>query len=297
MAEPGRKVGPWPGETTPEALEAEYNLRARHPERQAVYDDYAERSAAVRAALEVEPDVPYADHERCVVDLFPVDGAGSMLVFFHGGYWRGLDKSIFSFVAAPFVAAGFAVAMPNYPLAPETPIGGIVGHALRAVRWVGANRDRLGARRDAPIVVAGHSAGGHLAAVCAGEDWSAHGLEPALISACVPISGLFDLEPLRHTNVANEVPMSAEVARQLSPLHRPNARPVPTAVVVGEEETDGFRWQSAAYREHLVQLGMSAELHEEPGFDHFTILEPFADPEHGLHQRVLRLLATDPADA
>jgi arylformamidase len=284
-------VRPWLGESTPEALDAEYNLRTRHPEREAVYAGYTERSELLRSTIPVDLDVSYGPHERSVLDLFPVSGAQAILVFFHGGYWRALDKSIFSFVAAPFVEAGYAVAIPNYPLAPETPIGGIVDQALAAVTWIGKNRDRLGARGDTPITVAGHSAGGHLSAICAATDWTDHDLESNLISGCVPISGLFELEHLRHTNVAAQVHMTADEARRLSPIHRPRAGVVPTLLVVGGDETDGFVWQSRAYQDYLAQTGTTAELCEEPGFNHFTILEPFADPDHALHQRVKRLLA------
>lgn len=286
-----RSVRPWLGESTPEALDAEYNLRTRHPERPEVYDGYGEQSELLRSTVPVELDVPYGPHERSVVDLFPVPGAKAILVFFHGGYWRALDKSMFSFIAAPYVEAGYAVAMPGYPLAPETPIAGIVDQALAAVSWIGHNRERLGAQADAPIVVAGHSAGGHLSAICAATDWTDHGLEPDLISGCVPISGLFDLEPLRHTNVAAQVHMTPDEARRLSPIHRPHARVVPTLLIVGGDETDGFVWQSGAYQDYLAQLGNNAELCVEPGFNHFTILEPFADADHHLHQQTLRLLA------
>lgn len=291
MSVVSRSVRPWPGENTPEALDAEYNLRTRHPERQEVYEAYSHRSELVRSTIPVDLDVSYGPHERSVVDLFPVSGAQAILVFFHGGYWRALDKSIFSFIAAPFVEAGYAVALPNYPLAPETPIAGIVDQALAAVTWIGENRDRLGAQADTPIAVTGHSAGGHLSAICAATNWIDHGLEPNLISACVPISGLFELEPLRHTNVAAQVHMTADEARRLSPIHRSHARAVPTLLIVGGDETDGFVWQSGAYQDHLTQLGTDAELCEEPGFNHFTILEPLADPGHPLHHRVLRLLA------
>lgn len=287
MADP---VLPWPGENTPEALDAEYNLRTRHPEREEVYADFSRRSELVRSSTPVELDVSYGSHERTVLDLFPASGAQAILVFFHGGYWRALDKSIFSFIAAPYVKAGYAVAMPNYPLAPETPIGGIVDQALAAVTWIGENRGRLGAHADAPIVVTGHSAGGHLAAICAATDWTERGLEPELISACVPISGLFDLEPLRHTNVANQVHMTPDEARRLSPMHHPHARSVRTVLAVGGDETDGFLWQSRAYQDRLAQFGTDTELREERGFNHFTILGPLAEPDHPLHRRVLSIL-------
>ena len=66
----------------------------------------AERSARVRKKLACEIDVAYGDTPGQTLDIFPAKTKGAPVhIFIHGGYWRSLDKHIYSHVAGPMVAA------------------------------------------------------------------------------------------------------------------------------------------------------------------------------------------------
>ncbi|MCW5770029.1 MAG: alpha/beta hydrolase, partial [Rhodospirillaceae bacterium] len=148
------------------ALEAGYNLRIRHPEREAVYARMAEASARLRAALPCQIDVAYGPDQVETLDFFPAGADAPLIVFIHGGYWRALDKSIFSFVAKPFLDAGCAVALTNYGLAPQFPLEEIVAQSNRSIAFLAREARSLGIDASR-IFVAGHSAGAHLAAMAA----------------------------------------------------------------------------------------------------------------------------------
>ena len=125
-------------------LEAGYNLRARHPEREAVYADMARRSAALRASAPVRLDLRYGPSPPETLDYFPAARGARLFVFVHGGYWRALDKAIFSFLAKPFLDAGIAVALTNYGLAPSVPLAEIVAQSDRSIAWLARNAGELG---------------------------------------------------------------------------------------------------------------------------------------------------------
>ncbi|MBT6277105.1 MAG: alpha/beta hydrolase [Chromatiales bacterium] len=259
------------------AVDAQYNLRG-HPDREPVYARYTARSEAFRAEMTgrsaCQLDVAYGNHPRARLDVFHADDPKGVLVFFHGGYWRALDKNIFSLLAESFIANNLTVVMPAYPLAPESSLPVIVDHARMALDWI-AQDGRL---ERLPLVVSGHSAGGHLAAMCA----LSHE-----VAGAIPISGLFDLEPLRHTNVNIEARMSAEVAAALSPALTLRPTPVPTLLIVGGDETQGFEWQTANYAAILRGAGGAASVIQPQGCNHFTILDPFSAPNEAAHKSAL----------
>src|SRR2546423_2088703 len=119
-------------ELTDAFVEREYNNRALVPQHPEFFARWDKDSAYVRRTLECEIDVAYGPDARHRIDLFPARNARGTLVFIHGGYWRSLDKSMFSWLAAPYVAAGIRGAMPNHPPPPGGRIHDILGAPLGA---------------------------------------------------------------------------------------------------------------------------------------------------------------------
>ncbi|MFP6748036.1 MAG: alpha/beta hydrolase [Alphaproteobacteria bacterium] len=273
-----------------EVFEAQYNLRRSHPQRGEVYARYEELSASFRAGANSRCDVPYGPAPRQVLDIFsPGDGAaaaGAILVSFHGGYWRALDKSIFAFLAAPFVAAGWTVVLPNYTLAPAATIDEIVQEAREAVAWVSRQLSVPGR----PLVVSGHSAGGHLTLMTILSDWPEFGFEGQIIDAGIAVSGLFDLEPLRHTSVNDLVRLTAESSARNSPLNLLRPESTPLLLAVGGLETEGFHGQSDRLAAVWRSLGNEVEVAAADGLDHFTILKDLADPSAALCKHIFSFL-------
>jgi arylformamidase len=256
-------------------LEAQYALRKRHPEREEVYDDHLRRSAALRAAGDCRLDVRYGDGPRCVLDVFSAGDRAPVLFFIHGGYWRALDKSYVSFIAEPYLAAGITVVMPSYDLAPTVRIGEIVDQIRQAFAWVVAHL------APARVVVAGHSAGGQLAAMLA-LDQATSGDGP--IAGLAGVSGAFDLRPLLRTSINRDLLMSADEAVEASPLLRLGrlpaaARLVPLLGLVGGDETAGFKQWTAGLVASWQARGGAASYGEVAGCNHFTILNRLAEAD------------------
>jgi acetyl esterase/lipase len=148
------------------------------------------------------------------VDVFRASRPRGTLVFIHGGYFRSFSKTEFSFVADGFAGTGLSVALINYPLCPEVSLETLVDSVKRSFAHL--LREVLTPAERARIVVAGHSAGGYLTAALVATDWTAHGLPVAPFHGAVPISGVFDLGPLVHTSMNEQIRRT----RSTSPVRR-----------------------------------------------------------------------------
>jgi arylformamidase len=273
--------------TSPD-LEVEYNNRARVPEHPALIQGWARDAAAYRAeAVGAALDQAYGAGERQRYDFFPAPAprAGApVLLFIHGGYWQGLDKSFFSHMARGANGHGLDVAVMSYDLCPAVTIADIVAEAIACAR-------ALHARTGRRVLPFGHSAGGHLAACLASTDWTAFGEPADLIAGALPISGLFHLAPLVPTSINKALGLDAESAARLSPLVRTPPRGLRVAAVVGGAEAAEYLRQTRSLAEHWNVLGAVVKTIEVAGANHFTVVDPFADPDSDLTAELVALAA------
>jgi arylformamidase len=270
-------------------VEREYNLRAAFPDHPQWFARWAADSAAARERLEANLNLRYGSAPGQTVDLFPSAGGRGTLLFIHGGYWRALDKRDHSFVAPPLVARGIGVAVINYDLCPQVSIAHIVDQCREAVVWLRREGPRHGVSAQR-LVVAGHSAGGHLTAMLVATDWLAHGI-PGAIAGAAAVSGIFDLEPLLQVSFNSDLKLDAAQARAMSPIHlRPRAA-VPLVLAAGADETSAFIRQSWQLWERWTEC--HAPGREGPlliaARHHFSVLSDLGDPASALTRALLAL--------
>jgi arylformamidase len=271
---------------THESLELEYNNRALVPDYPAIFARWDKDSEYVRATLACELDLPYGPDARHRIDLFPAANARGTLVFIHGGYWRSLDKSMFSWLAAPYVAAGLAVAMFNYRLAPSVRIDDIIDDTIAAMNWLMLNAVKHRIPTD-HVVVSGHSAGGHLTAALLATPWSRLQFDPARIAGAVSISGIVDFAPLSRHTFNNDLRLDAAAVERLDLRSGRPTIPAPLVVAVGACESSEFLRQSrelaGAWKKTVKSLLVL------PGYHHFSVVDAFAERGQPLHDATLAL--------
>ncbi len=275
----------------PDWLNGQYNNGALVPDHARHLARGSEASALSRAQSDCRLDLHYGDGAAETLDLFVAPRRGApVLVFVHGGYWRALDKSDFSYVAPAFTQAGAMVVVPNYALCPAVSVEHITLQMVRVLQWVWRNAAQHGGDPQR-IVVAGHSAGGHLAAMLLSCRWKqvADDLPAQLVGGALSVSGLFDLEPLRHTPfLQTDLRLTPASVRRLSPAFFPRPKGKLYATV-GAAESDEFLRQNQLIRDVWGPTAVPV-CETLPGLNHFSVLESLVDPAGRLHDLAQRLL-------
>ncbi|THD85133.1 alpha/beta hydrolase [Aliigemmobacter aestuarii] len=231
-------------------------------------------AAAFRAALGARAllDRSYGSGERNRFDLFlPEATPRGVMVFVHGGYWLAFGRETWSHLAAGALARGWACAMPSYTLAPEARITRMTAEIADAIRAVQA-------LVPGPVVVTGHSAGGHLSARMGCRDI----VLPQAPARVVPISPLADLVPLMQTSMNEKLRLDAAECAAQSPARLALTPGTEAHVWVGGQERPSFLWQARTLSE-----AWSCPWTVAPGRHHFDVIDDLAQPESALIDTLL----------
>jgi arylformamidase len=275
----------WRGFSAPDLARA-YAARSQVPDLQAVFEAWRARTAAFTAS-QTHPalDVVYGPGPNETLDLFypagPRSGPLPLWVFIHGGFWQAMDKNLHGHFAAGMLAAGFAVAVPNYELAPAIDLAGIVDQMLRCMAFLHGRAASFGLDPEA-IHVSGHSAGGHLAAMLASDP------RTGFVRSALPISGLFDLEPMSLLPMRRLLGLDTpRIVAELSPTRRALLARCAVEIAVGAGELPEFIRQS----DEIAMIWGCPAAHHVPGKHHFDVVDELADGGPLLDQ-ALRLAGT-----
>ena len=267
------------------ALDAQYDTSKQVPDGNvgayfAAFDTASERA---RATLAIESAIRYGPSERETFDFFPASGRAKMplFVWIHGGYWRRLSKDQFSYVAAPIVAAGGAVAVLNYPLAPGPSLDEIVDAVVRG--FAAAVNHAIARGVDpARTYVGGHSVGAQLAATVAAR----HAVAGMLV-----VSGLYDLDPIRRSYINDWIAMDEASAHRNSPINLPPRVTGPLVAAVGAVEQAAFAEQQRRYVAAWRAWGGPAREIDAPNHNHFSIALELAHAERPLTHALLEMMS------
>lgn len=261
-----------------QGLDREYDNRAKVADSARHLAWYTSESAAARAVLPSRLDVPYGPTPAETLDVFPAVGPepAPVQVFIHGGYWRALDKSDFSFVARAFHLDAVVVVI-NYGLIPAVDMDELVRQCRAALAWVHRNARMFGGDPER-IYVSGHSAGGHLVAMVMATDWRAFaGLPADLVRGGSAVSGLYDLEPIRLCYLNDTLKLGPDEARRNSPVELAPGRAAPLLLAVGGLEGPEYHRQTDDLARAWRARGVTCTVMDMPGLDHFSIIAQLND--------------------
>ena len=229
---------------------------------------WEQRSGEMRKRYGDHIDLRYGPRERNRIDFLKVADKAPTLLFIHGGYWQARAKEVFTIFAEGPMAHGINVALIGYTLAPDATLDQIVAEIHAGIDFLGRQLPALGGDAGG-IVASGWSAGGHLTAMA---------LSHPKVRAGMAISGIYDLEPIRHSYLNVKLRLDEAMSRRNSPMMQAGGPPKPLSLVVGSAELPLLRKQTADFAGHCAKFGLPVTYEEIPGANHFTILEELLSP-------------------
>jgi len=271
-------------------LERQYDIALIVPDMSEYTKPFVEMGLQLKATRDDYSEHFYGDAPLQNLDYFPAKDDSPLLIFIHGGYWSQLDKDIFTTLAPVWNSAGVAVALLNYRLAPSARMADIVSDVRTAICWLWDHASDLGFDRE-KIVVSGHSAGGHLAALMLATNWTEirSNMSPSPIKGGVSISGLHDLQPFMKVPFLKDVlNLSLADVRDYSPARLVPPGDVHLITCVGGDETTAYQAQN-----RLIALRWGDVCKADipaPGDNHATVLMQLMNRESRLFHSVYGLL-------
>jgi acetyl esterase/lipase len=226
------------------------------------------RSAEMRARYPDHLDLRYGPRERNRIDFIRAADRAPTLLFIHGGYWQNRAKEVFTQFAEGPMAHGINVALIGYTLAPDATLDEIVAEIHGGIDYLSRELPALGGDASG-IVVSGWSAGGHLTAMA---------LSNPNVRAGMAISGIYDLEPIRHSYLNEKLRLDEAMSRRNSPMMEEGGPAKPLSLVAGSAELPLLRQQTAGFAGHRAKYGLPVTYEEIPGADHFSIMEELLSP-------------------
>ena len=220
--------------------------------------------------------------------LVHLENPRGVLVYYHGGGWVTGTIDEVDIVGRKLAErTACAVVLVDYRLAPEHRYPKAVDDSYAALEWVGEHLSDI-AGQEVPLIVAGDSAGGNLAAVMAVRARDRNGPPIALQVLVYPVTDA-DFDRPSYTDPENELLLTRdgmiwywdhylpESARRTepdaSPLHTENLSGLPPAVILTAEH-DVLRDEGEAYATRLQEANVPTDLLRYAGQTHgfFTLL-------------------------
>ena len=274
-------------------IDAQYNPSLALVDTAAPGQHFVEVAQRARSQLRCTLDVPYGPTLDETLDIFPADAPNApVFIFIHGGYWRALSSKEFSGIALGLQPLGITSVVVNYALAPRVSIDEITRQCRAAAAWTLHNIHDFGGD-PSRVAIGGHSAGGHLTAMCLQTDWAQdYGLPQDPFVGAVLFSGLYDLEPLRYSYLQPQIQLDDGIVRRNSPAFMARPCATPAWITWGANESTEFARQAQIFDAAWRAVGNSAKLHPIAGADHFTVIGGLEDPASEVAKWLVETLGT-----
>lgn len=279
-------------------LDAAYDQSVYAPNLRQITGRYATNSDLTRTRLGAPKRVAYGQSEVEKLDIYsPRRTNAPIMIFIHGGAWRGGVAKDYAFPAETFVRAGAHYIALDFAWVQN--VGGnlfpLAEQVRRAVAWCYRNAESFGGDRNR-LYVSGHSSGAHLAGVVAMTDWQRDfGLPSDTVKGTVCVSGMYELQPVRLSARSGYVKFTDEMVQALSSIRHIDRIGAPMVVGYGTLETPEFQRQNREFADALQAAGKPVLLVVGSGYNHFEFVETLANPYGHVGRVALELMRVQPS--
>ncbi|WP_250527354.1 alpha/beta hydrolase [Caballeronia sp. GAWG2-1] len=261
------------------------------------YEFLVSQSQMCRRANNCLEDVRVGPRHEERIDVYLAENAGApIVVFVHGGWWRGGTRKEFGICANGLNRRGYTVVMADYPLCPVATIPDITQATRAAIVWAYENADGINGDPER-IFVVGHSAGGQQAGMVAVTDWASYGVPGNIVKGVVPMSGIFDMYPFKSSWLQPWLQLTGDTVRSESAVLNIGKNVPPLLVMVGAEESVEFHRQAQQFVDALMAHGHCAKYLDVDGEDHSTMLFQMGSPESPVTNAIVAFLESCPIGA
>jgi acetyl esterase/lipase len=227
----------------------------------------------------------YGEGERQRLDLYvpnvvAAQGEGAhvpVIVFFYGGSWQRGQRAFYAFVGEALASRGFVVAVADYRVYPDVTFPAFVEDAAAAVAWVRRNARRYGGD-PSRLVVAGHSAGAHIAMLIAlDRDYLVAAGAPGAVAGAIGMSGPYDFLPLRNDRL-KAIFGSPDALPRTQPIRFVRADAPPLLLLHGADDTTVWPVNAQRLAERVHAAGGRADVKLYAGVGHIGLIARLAAP-------------------
>jgi acetyl esterase/lipase len=238
------------------------------------------------SGVDVETGIAYGSNARHRLDIYrasSADAKAPVVIFYYGGSWRAGDRATYGFVGTALAKRGITTVIPDYRLFPEVQFPGFVDDAAQAYAWVSTNTARLGAARAGarPVVVAGHSAGAHTAALLTLDASYLNRHAPGMSPPCafIGLAGPYAFDPTT-SGTTKDVFASArrnpDSARPVA--YVASAKAPPTLLLHGSDDTTVKVSNTRDLGAGINAAGQKARVIEYTGIGHIGLILSVSKP-------------------
>jgi arylformamidase len=239
-----------------------------------------ERNALMAEILGRPERLAYGPAEIEKVDIYKAKRPNApVMIFLHGGAWRGGTSAQGAYHAEPFLQSGvhFINVEFNNVLETKGDLTPMVDQCRRAVAWIYKNAASFGGDPNA-LYLSGFSSGSHLGGCVVITEWEKQGLPRNILKGAVLGSGMYDLKPVRMSARSSYVKFTDDMEQALSAMRHLDKVHTPLVLTIGLLETPEFQRQSRDFAAALTKLGKPVKLIAAKGHNHFEMGESLSNP-------------------
>jgi len=231
--------------------------------------------ATPHTGYKVENNIAYGTYNRQLLDVYRPTNPNAQnitLLFFYGGAWEEGDKDKYRFVAQALAEKGYQVVVADYRVYPEVLFPGFMNDAAQALAWTVDNIDQR-------VVLMGHSAGAHIAALLAldSQYTKKFNVDRQRIAGLIGLSGPYDFLPLKSERLKTIFNAAGDI-QNTQPINFVTSSAPPALLVHGLDDTTVLPFNTENLAKKLSDNGVNVTMKLYPDKTHAVTIGALSVP-------------------